>query len=146
MDMNIVIRIVEGHAERLAERWLLRLRKEEAMMEVYLRVPEDNLLSHVRKAYEEIGTYLGQPRHPVIAAHFRETGKRRKREGVPLTAVVRAIQLARSVMWQYVLEQGIFDSTVNLYQAMNLYREVVACFDQAILFAVEGYGEEDHAA
>lgn len=142
MDMNLVIRVVEGHADKLAERWLQRLRKEEGMMAAYLLTPEENLLNHVRKAYEEIGTYLGQPKHPVITGHFLETGRRRRREGVPLPDVVRAIQLARSVLWQYVLEQGIFDSTVNLYQALNLYREVVACFDQAVLFAIQGYQEE----
>lgn len=143
MDMNTIIRVVEGHADKLAERWLQRLKKEEATMYTYLREPEERLLEHVQKAYEQIGVYLDQPRHHVIAEHFRETGRRRRREGVPLQDVVRAIQIARIVLWQYVLEQGIFDSTVNLYQAINLFKQVGAVFDAAVLFAIEGYGEEE---
>lgn len=112
-------------------------------MYTYLREPEERLLEHVQKAYEQIGVYLDQPRHHVIAEHFRETGRRRRREGVPLQDVVRAIQIARIVLWQYVLEQGIFDSTVNLYQAINLFKQVGAVFDAAVLFAIEGYGEEE---
>ncbi len=142
MDMNSIIRVVEGHADKIAERWLQRLRKEEATMYTYLREPEEHLLEHVQKAYEQIGLYLEQPRHHVIAEHFRETGRRRRREGVPLPDVVRAVQIGRIVLWQYVLEQGVFDSTVNLYQAINLFKQVNAVFDSAILFAIEGYLEE----
>ncbi len=138
--MNNLIRMIEGGADKLAVRWLERLHKEEGMAD-YLRIPEGQLLDHVRQAYEEIGTYLDQPRHEIIAEHFRETGRRRRKEGVSLAMVIQAIQLARSVLWQHALEQGVFDSTVNLYQALNLYRQIVHFFDQAILFAVEGYEE-----
>ncbi len=141
MDLNSVIRIVESRADKISERWIERLRRE-GDMEEYLRIPESQLLDHVRKAYEEIGTYLDQPRNEIIAGHFTDTGMRRRRAGVPLRQVIRAIQLARSVLWQYVVEQGIFDSTANLYQALNLYRQIVNFFDDAVLLAVEGYGEE----
>ncbi len=141
MDLNSVIRIVESRADKISDRWLERLRREEGM-ELYLGHPEPQLREHVRKAYEEIGLYLDQPRHEVIVGHFADTGRRRYREGVPLRCVVRAIQLARSVLWQYVVEQGIFDSTANLYQALNLYRQIVNFFDTAVLIAVDGYMEE----
>jgi hypothetical protein len=142
MDMNSLIRVVETHADGLAERWVQRLRKEPDL-DHYLREPEGELREHVRAAYEEIGVYLDQPDHEVIAEHFRDTGRRRCRQGVPLREAVRAVQLARSVLWQYVLEQGIFDSTSNLYQALNLFRQVVAFFDRAVLYTVDGYGEKD---
>ena len=140
MDMSTVIGVVERNADKLAARWLERLRKE-AGMEDYAREPAPLLLDHVRGAYQEIGTYLDQPRHQVIAEHFRATGRRRRERGLPLAEVIRAVQLARTVLWQYVIEQGIFDSTVNLYQALNLYRQIVGFFDQAVLYAVEGYFE-----
>ena len=141
MDLKSVIRIVESHADKISEKWIERLHKE-GDMEEYLRLPVSELLDHVGKAYEEIGGYLDQPAHEVIAGHFTDTGRRRRREGVPLRQVIRAIQLARSVLWQYVVEQGIFDSTANLYQALNLHRQIVNFFDAAVLLAAEGYGEE----
>lgn len=141
MDINAIVAIAETHAEPLAKKWLERLRREEGM-ERYLLRPEAELLQHVRAAYEEIGTYLDQPRHMVIVEHFRNTGRRRRAEGVPLHQVVRAVQIARIVLWQYVIEEGIFDSTANLYQGLNLYRQIVNFFDAAVLFAVQGYSEE----
>ena len=142
MDMNSVIRVVEGHADKLARRWLDRLRKEEELMVAYLRVPEDQLLDAIRKTYEDIGNFIDHPRHPSVVDLFHDVGRRRKREQIPLTEVIRAIQLARSVLWQYVMEQGVFDSTVNLYQAINLHRQFVQFFDWGILYAVEAYQEE----
>ncbi len=141
MDINAIVAIAETHAEPLAKKWLERLRREEGM-ERYLLRPEAELLAHVRAAYEEIGTYLDQPRHMVIVEHFRGTGRRRRAEGIPLHQVVRAVQIARIVLWQYVMEEGIFDSTANLYQGLNLYRQIVNFFDAAVLFTVQGYTEE----
>lgn len=141
MDLNNIIVLVEKNADKLAAKWLERLRKEEGMEE-YLRRPDAELLSHVRQAYQEIGVYLDQPKHHTIVEHFRETGRHRKKEGIPLVRIVRAVQLARGTLWQYLLEQGIFDSTVNSYQALNLYKQIFQFFDQAVLFTIEGYEEE----
>jgi hypothetical protein len=142
MDMNSIIRVVEGNADKLAHRWLERLRKEEDLMVAYLSVPEEQMVEHIRRAYEEIGSSMDHPRHPAVVDLFHDVGRRRKRERVPLTEVIRAIQLARSVLWQYVMEQGVFDSTVNLYQAINLHRQFVQFFDWAVLYAVEAYEAE----
>jgi len=141
MDMNVIITLVETHSHQLAEKWLERLRKEEGMEEYHIH-PDHELHSHVEQAFQEIGLYLDQPRHHVIAGHFRHTGRMRRKEGVPLAKVIRAIQLARSTLWQYLLEQGLFDSTVNSYLALNLYRQIVQLFDSAVLHTIEGYFEE----
>ena len=140
MDMNVIITLVETHSHQLAQKWLERLRKEEGMEE-YLLHPDHELHSHVEQAFQEIGLYLDQPHHHVIAGHFRQTGRLRRKEGVPLAKVIRAIQLARSTLWQHLLEQGLFDSTVNSYLALNLYRQIVQLFDSAVLYTVEGYFE-----
>ena len=141
MDINSVIRLVEGGADKLAQRWVERLRHEEGMVD-YLRFDEHVLLEHIRHAYEELGTYLDQPKHPIIAEFWKELGRKRRHDGIPITEQIRAIQLARSVLWQHAIEQGGFDSTVNLYQALNLYRQIVAFFDQGVMFAVEGWLEK----
>ena len=140
MNIQNVIRLVEGHAEALARRWIERIRKEEGL-EAYLSLPEAALMEHVTDAYREIGLFLDQPKHDIVRHHFHDSGRRRRKQSLPISDVIRAIQLARNVMWQYVLEQDVFDSSLNLYQAIDLYRQIVNFFDCAIVFAVEGYCE-----
>lgn len=138
--MDIVIRLVETHADALAERWLEALLKERGA-EAYLKTPRTELFTHVRETFLEIGTYLDQPEHPVAVQHFTEIGRRRRREGTPLPEVLKAIQIARKVLWRYCHEQGTFDTALDTYGALDLYKRVVHFFDAAQIHTVEGYLE-----
>ena len=140
MELQKLIHVVEGHAEVLAKRWIEKI-KEEAGAEAYLRLPETDLQKHVTEAYKEIGVYLDNSSHEMIQLHFRETGRRRYRQNLPLQEVIRAIQLARVVVWQYVLDQGMFDTSMDLYKGLTLYRKLVKFFDWAVIYCVEGYFE-----
>jgi hypothetical protein len=141
VDINSMIRLVEAGAEQLAERCVEQLRHEEGMVD-YLRLDEHELKDQLRRAYEEIGAYLDQPKNPILVEYWRELGRKRRKEGISITEQLRAIQLARSVLWQHVVEQGGFDSSVNMYQALNLYRQVMAFFDHGMIHAVEGWLEQ----
>ncbi len=140
MNINVVVRLVEAHADTLAERWAEALLKEGGP-DAYFKIPRTELLPSLRETFREIGTYLDQPHHPVPSQHFREVGRKRRLEGMPLQEVVWAIQLARKVVWRYCMEQGLFDSTVDAYMALDLYKQVVHFYDAAILFVIEGYME-----
>jgi len=139
--MENIIRIVETHAEKLAMSWMEVVRKEDEM-HGYLRQPEGRLLQHVQRAYEEIGACLDNPDAPIIKEHFMDTGRIRKSHDVPLPQVLRAIQLARTVLWDYVVKIGVFDSSLNLYRGLKLYENIVHVFDKAQIYAVQGYFEE----
>ena len=66
----------------------------------------------------------------------------RRKQGLPAEDMVRGIQLAREVAWDFVEEQGEFDSSMSLYQALNLYRQIVIFFDWALVYAMDGYCED----
>jgi len=141
MDISKLVHVVEGHAGVLAQRWIEKIKEEEGAL-AYHRLPETDLLKHVTEAYKEIGACLNDPSHEVTRMHFRETGRRRCRQRLPLQDVIRAIQLARVVVWQYILDQGLFDTSMDLYKGITLYRKLVNFFDWAVIYCVEGYFEE----
>ncbi len=140
MNMDTVIRLVETHADALADRWVDTLLREGGV-EAYLKIPRTELFAHVRESFREIGAYLDQPDHPVAVQHFREVGRIRRREGMALAEVVRAIQVARKVVWRYCNEQGMFDTSLDAYRALDLYKHVVHFYDAAVLHVIEGYEE-----
>ena len=141
MDIQKVVKLVEGHAEGLAKRLVDRIRKDSGV-EAFLRLPQDELLRRLTDVYREIGIFLDQPKSPVIRHYFFDAGVMRRNQGVPPQDLVRAIQLARDVVWEFVREQAEFDSSVNLYQAMELHGQVVHFFDWAVVYAVDGYCED----
>ncbi len=140
MNINVVIRLIENHADTLAERWVEALLKEGGA-EAYLKIPKTELFPFLKETFREIGTYLDQPNHPVSSQYFKEVGRKRRHEGMPLREVIWAVQLARKVVWRYCMEQGLFDSTVDAYMALDLYKQVVHFYDAAILHVIEGYAE-----
>ena len=141
MDIGMVIRLVESHSESLAKRWVERLRKE-AGVDAFLRLPQDDLLKRLTDVYREIGLFLDQPKNDVIRHYFFAAGEMRRKQGLPAEDMVRGIQLAREVAWDFVEEQGEFDSSMSLYQALNLYRQIVIFFDWALVYAMDGYCED----
>lgn len=142
MDIQRVVKLVEGHAEGLAKRLVERIRKESGV-EAFLRLPQDDLLNRLTDVFREIGIFLDQPRSAVIRHYFFEAGVLRREQGVPPQDLVRALQLARDVVWEYVREQADFDSSLNLYQALDLYSKVVHFFDWAMVYAMDGYCEDN---
>lgn len=141
MNLDVIIRLVETHHDALAERWLEAVLRESGA-EAYLKLPRTELHNHIRDSFREIGSYLDRPDHPVAIQHFKEVGRRRKKEGMPLKEVVEAIQIARKVVWRYCNEQGCFDTTLDAYRALDLYKRLVHFYDAAILRTIEGYFEE----
>jgi hypothetical protein len=141
MDIQNVVRLVEGHSEALAKRWMERIRMESGV-EAWLHLPQDELLKRLTDVYREIGIFLDQPRNDVIRHYFFDAGRMRRRQSMPPQDMARGFQLAREIVWEFVQEQGDFDSSVNLYQALNLYRQIVHFFDWALIYGVMGYFEE----
>lgn len=141
MEIHKVVKLVEGHAEALAKRLMERIRRESGV-EAFLRLPQDELLQRLTDVYREIGIFLDQPKSGVIRHYFFEAGVMRRKQGVPPQDLVRALQLARDVVWEFVREQADFDSSINLYQSLDLYGQIVHFFDWAMVYAVDGYCEE----
>jgi hypothetical protein len=76
-----------------------------------------------------------------VEQYYRALGAERFAEGFPLSEVIAALMLTKKALWGYVLEQGFFDSAVQLYQTLELYNNVVLYFDRAAVFTVRGYEE-----
>lgn len=142
MDIKNVVRLVEGHAEPLATRWMERIRRESGV-EAFLRLPQSDLLARLTDVYREIGLFLDQPKNDIIRHYFFEAGRMRRKQGLPPEDMVRGIQLAREVVWEFVEEQGEFESSMSLYQALNLHRQIVNFFDWMLVYAMDGYYESE---
>jgi hypothetical protein len=70
-------------------------------------------------------------------------GEERHAEDVPLHEVVYALILIKYHLRDYVRTAGLVNSTVELYQRLELDRLVGQFFDKATYFTVRGY---EHAA
>ncbi len=139
-----LVRLIETHAEQLTERWLKEVRVH-AETPAYWTFPEDKLRKRAFDVYSHLGRWVGHEEHrEEVARAYTALGAERFREGFPLSEVLTAMLLTKRQLWLFVLEQGFFDSTVQLFQTLELYNNVVTYFDRASIYTVRGYEEAAH--
>lgn len=131
--------LIEHNADALAKAWLKDVRAREEMP-TYRRQEERWLYERVYHVYSQLGRWLSRKTTKEdIAAHYAALGAERYQEGFQLAEVVEALILTRRHLWLKVLNDGLLDTAVELYGAMELNSRVVLFFDRAIRFTVQGY-------
>ena len=98
-------------------------------------------LEEYQKSVDELFLKL-QPATQHIAEKYTSHGVRRCKQKFELAEVVQSLILMRRHLWQKVLDDGLLDTALDLYQALELNRQVVRYFDRAIYFTIIGFIRE----
>jgi hypothetical protein len=131
--------LIEHNADALTKAWLKDVQGREEMP-TYRRQDERWLHERVFYVYSQLGRWIShKTSKEEIAAHYANLGAERYQQGFQLAEVVEALTLTRRHLWLKVLHEGLLDTAVDLYGAMELNSRVVLFFDRAIRFAIQGY-------
>ena len=142
MVYSKLVKLIEDNQTELTRRSVKELRERSETKE-YLSIPEDLLIERVGDVYSRLIGWLNKERRAAdIPKYYNDLGKRRFQEGLPVSEVILAFMLLKRHLWLFVSEKNFFDSTYQLYQALELNNKVVLFFDKIIHFAVTGYQEE----
>ncbi|MCE5274498.1 MAG: hypothetical protein ABFD70_05680 [Syntrophaceae bacterium] len=138
-----LLQLIEDNADELTRRLCKDLLSREET-KGYRGLSENLIRERVYDVYSKLGSWLGTDKHTSgeVRRVYTELGRKRQREGIPLHEVVLAFMLIKRHLWLYVQETQFFDSTYELYQALELNNKVVLFFDRVIYFVTIGYEEE----
>ncbi len=141
MIYSKLVKLIEDNQEELTKRSYNELLSREETTR-YRGVPKDILLERITDVYSRLVSWLNkEKRAGDLRKYYSDLGKRRFNEGIPLSEVVLAFMLFKRHLWLFVMEKQFFDSTYELYQALELNNKVVLFFDRIIYFATLGYEE-----
>ncbi|MFC2160889.1 hypothetical protein ACFLRW_04110 [Acidobacteriota bacterium] len=134
-----LVNLIENDAEHMTLKWL-----EDVKMRIktptYHTFNEKDLFNTAYKVYKNLGKWISwETTKDHIAAEYMAHGARRRDQEFELSEVVQALILMRRHLWQKVLDDGLLDTALDMYQAMDLNRQVVRYFDRAIYFTIVGY-------
>lgn len=137
------ISLVEEHSALLTERWVAAVKKNPAT-EGYCKIPTNDLSIRIFDVYDRLGKWLldDNPDNSMVAKHFIQIGKERKRESINTSEVIFAIILAKNILWEYVMDQVIISSALDIRNAMEFNQKVNKFFDKAIYFITIGIEDE----
>lgn len=134
------IRLVEDHAEQLTKKWSHEVRNNPSTPG-YKSIPEKQLNERVYDVFKRLGDYLLQddPDFRKTAEHFIKLGRERATEGMKVSEVIYALILERVVIWNFIVEEGIISSTLDLHEALGFYMKINNFFDKAEYFIAKGF-------
>lgn len=137
-----IMEILKSDAEQLSRRVVNDL-LERGETEYHKKYSEDLIYERVYDVYSTLSYWLDRARpKEEIYRHFREIGKKRFDDGIPLHEVIMFLMLIKRHLWLYLLEKHFFESSYELMKSLEMNNRVVLFFDRAILAASMGYEEE----
>ncbi len=120
-------------------------------------VPGAELEQRVISTYKNLGNWIGEPREEAVQAEYEEWGRKRYRNGIPLSEVVFAVILLKQHLRKYIREHGLVEHSrdrlasqeilpVQLYGIQEMNYLVGDFFDKALYHLTRGYEMEAQAA
>src|SRR5215468_10493890 len=132
------MRLIETHAEQLTEKLLQAIRTNPRTTFLH-ELSEAELRRRVFDLYHNLGRWLGERNEKEIEATYADLGRRRFREGVPLSELVYALNLVKQHLWEYIQANDLPETPTDLYGEEQLVVRAGRFFDTAIYYTVRGF-------
>ncbi len=134
-----LVKLIENNADQLAKNWVADVSKHPATKKYHYRTDKE-LHGWAFDVYSHLGKWISQDTtKEIIAEHYTKLGSIRKEQEFKLSELIQALILVRRHLWVKVLADGLLDSAMDFYIAMELNNRVVLFFDRAIYYASVGY-------
>jgi hypothetical protein len=134
------IRLVEEHADLLTNKWIEEVTNNPATPG-YKNLQHNVLVERAYDDYRQLGSILlkEDPTFKNKAEHYIKIGRARAKEGLKASEVVYALILSRVVLWNYIISQGVINSTIDLQLALEFYQKINNFYDKAAYFVTVGH-------
>jgi hypothetical protein len=137
-----LVQLIEEHAEGITDRVIVQHRRDPRLTHL-THLPESEVRDRCQEILKRLGHWLAESDEREITTHFEAIGRARAHERVPLESVVWAFQVLKNRMLDYIRDQGIGLSTVEIYAEEELEHQVGVFFDSVIYHVVRGYQNAD---
>ena len=151
-----LIELIQSHADSLT-RDVLKDYATNPRTRHWNLVPPAELEQRVIGTYRNLGNWIGNPREEAVQVEYEEWGRKRYRNGIPLSEVVFAVILLKHHLRKYIREHGLVEHSmdrhaaqeflpVHMYGIQELNYLVGDFFDKALYHLARGYEMEAQAA
>lgn len=133
--------VIEKHAEQLTEQVVHELRSDPRTPSYHKLNPKEDH-DRVFAVVHHLGESLDCKSDAAMEMVYRNLGRKRFREGIPLAEVVCALMLTRQNISRFILAEAWMDSALDLCQRLELESLIDRFFERAVYFTVLSYEAE----
>lgn len=134
-----IVDLIKRDPEKLATRWSEHIRRADVTRS-YRSLSVDQLVSRHTAVFQNLALWLEQSlTRAELSRFFQDLGAARYREKFPLCEVNYALLTAKRDFWELIRSQGLLDSALEFYQAMELMASIDQFFDLGNFYIIRGY-------
>lgn len=134
-------RLIEKHSAELADGLARRLHTSERTT-AYRNIPIDTLKQQLQDIYENLSVWLTTKTESEIQERYSDIGRRRARQGVPVTQFSWAVIMSKEYLWQFLLREAMADQALALLTELDFLMLLEQFFDRALYYGVSAYEEQ----
>lgn len=139
-----LLRLIESHSDQLAAGALSKL-QHCTKTSSFRDLPAEEYKQRVHEIYRSLGEWLLGKTESDIERRYTEIGRRRYEQGVPLSELIWAINLAKQYLLEFLAEQAAAQKTAEVFGELEVLQLLEQFFDRANYYAAVGY-ESTHAS
>jgi hypothetical protein len=137
-----LVDLIERNADELTASYVLSIQRDQRMPK-YQGFDQKEIFKRAYRVYSQLGRWIShETTKEEMKEYWTALGRQRRKEGFPLSEIVLSLCHIRRQLWEKVQAEGLMDTALDLYQAMDLHNRVVLFFDRAIYFAAVGHEEQ----
>ncbi len=133
-----LIHLIELHQEQIGDNVLREIRRHPDLAGLR-KISDVELRERGQQILEHLGHWLSAGHESEIEAYYEGIGKTRYEETIPLSESLRALAILKDKMIDFVHNQAIAQTSVDLYAEEELERRVGKFFDELSIHMVRGY-------
>jgi hypothetical protein len=134
-----IVDLIRHDPERLAASWCRHLKRSQVTVN-YHRLSDYDLTARHTHVFQRLAMWLEHSlSRDDLSRSFSHIGKERYAERFPLCQVNYALLIAKRNFWELVQSQGLLDSSLEFYQAMELMSSIDQFFDLGSFYIIRGY-------
>lgn len=135
---------IVNQTENLARNWCREVRKSD-YMKTYQNLPDERLMRVNKIFFDHFAKWITQGlSRKEIGNYFVALGKERYHQKFPLSELQYAVLLAKKVVYDWVKQESLMNSAMEVYQVMELGHMVSSFFDTGNFYIARGYLEAMH--
>jgi hypothetical protein len=134
-----MVHLVEAHAGKLSDALIEKLRTSTGCQDLLRKVPAEELKMRTHEIFSDLSRCLGSHLHSEVDEQYVALGKRRARQGVPLSQFLFALNATHECLWEYLERHGLFEEPIELLGDLDLLHSLGRFFDRAAYSAALGY-------
>jgi hypothetical protein len=129
-----------------ALRWKNLIRKAPQLKQ-YNLLDDETLIESDAPFYPLLARVLDRGMDRILVGDFFvKLGKKRMRDGFPVSEVIYAVNLAQQVVIEYLMADFVLDSPVKMYHAMGIVSKVTEFFLLGGFYLTKGFLEETYTS